>query len=110
MELPLLINSFDAGSDQIQSSPRRRGCHQPSGVDQGVKILTIGQKSKQRILRSEKINPQIWHYSVFFLSECPICSLLQHFDKKINQKLICNNMPHRGKGTDEGKLEEKNSA
>ena len=52
--------------------------HQPSGVDQGVKILAIRlqQKSKQRILRGEKIKPLIWNCSVFSpvqLSNMPPC-------------------------------------
>ena len=51
---------------------------QPSGVDQGVKILAIRlqQKSKQRILRGEKIKPLIWNCSVFSpvqLSNMPPC-------------------------------------
>ena len=80
--------------------------HQPSRVDQGVKILAIGlqQKSKQCILRGEKIYPKIWHNSVF---PCPMWPLLhQKCDKQIHHRLICKCNETQGKGIDKGKISE----
>ena len=111
--LRLTVNSFDAGSDEIQSSiwegllplTNRR-----DWVDQGVKILDIGllQKSKQHILRGVKkssLKSAIIQFHIFCASACPGVQYAP-CHSSLTRKFTTSSfaMKHRGKGTDKGKI------